>query len=100
MEKQYITHNAHGRVDKFEIVDNWQDGYYVWPIGRHNFPFECWLPLCKDGRNEEPWQCNIDLTSLKAIKVRDEATALRCFDAAVKGTARTKEDYLRIINQK
>lgn len=98
MEKKYITHKtSHGRVDTFEVVNCWPSNYTVWAIGRQNFPFDGWLPLCKYGHNEEPWQRNIDLTSLKAIKVRDEETALRCLDAAVRGEAESRDDFMRIM---
>lgn len=77
----------------FEIVTEWPAGYYVWNIGRHNFPIGQWLPLCKDGAQKN----TIDTDHLKAIKVDSEAAALACLDAAAHGTAKTREDYLRII---
>lgn len=82
----------------FIKVDEWPSGYSVWPIGRENFQFEGWLPLCKDGKNEYEWQRNIDTNSLKAIKVKSEDVALRCLDAAIKGECRTREDYIRLID--
>ena len=34
-----------GRVDVFDIVDEFPEDYEVWPIGRANFPFPGYLPL-------------------------------------------------------
>lgn len=96
--ERYFISASHNRSDVFIKVDEWPAGYYVWPIGRHNFPFEGWLPLCKDGKNEYEWQCNIDAENLKAIKVKSEDVALRCLDAAIKGECKTKEDYIKLIN--
>lgn len=101
--KHYIENENHFicsdcyRTDVFAKVEEWKDDYYVWPIGRENFPFECWLPLCKDGRNEYEWQRNIDTNNLEAIKVKNEEVALACLDAAIRGLCNTKEDYMNLI---
>lgn len=92
-----FTCSKYKRVDVFEKVEEWGDNYFVWPIGRENFPFECWLPLCKDGVNEYEWQRNVDLRSLKAFKVKNEQIALACLDAAIRGLCNTKEDYMKLI---
>lgn len=62
----------HGREDVFEIVNEFPKGYYVWNIGRQNFPHECYVPLAKPLYDKY----HIDLSKLKAIKVKDEKTAI------------------------
>lgn len=96
-EKYFIT-ASYNKSDTFIKVDEWPEGYYVWPIGRHHFQFEGWLPLCTDGKNEFDWQRNIDAEHLKAIKVKSEEVALRCLEAAISGECKTKEDYIKLIN--
>lgn len=55
----------------FEIVETLPQGYVIWNIGRHNFPFESYIPLC--------WQYKdykIEPETLKAYKVKSEEYAL------------------------
>ena len=66
------------RTDTFGIVDAFPPGYIVWNIGRHNFPFPGYVPLAKP--SDKPHYIRLD--SLRAIKVRDEQTALRILKAA------------------
>ena len=94
----FFVSSDYRKAHVFIKVNEWPDGYYVWPIGREHFQFEGWLPLCKDGKNEYEWQRNIDTEHLKAIKVKSEEVALRCLDAAIKGECNTKEDYIKLIN--
>ena len=93
-----IIENWHGRIYRYAIVDEIPDGYFVWSVGRQNFPLEGWLPLARMGKNKYDWQCNIDPNHLLAINIHDEAKALACLKAASRGTAKTKEDFLKIIN--
>lgn len=67
-----------GRVDVFEIVDEFPLGYEVWPIGRRNFPFPGYLPL---GRFENYHM--VEGSQLKAIKT-DEALADEILNHSVK----------------
>lgn len=59
------------REDRFQVVEQFPINYVIWNIGRENFPFGGYIPLAKmvDG-------CRVDLRSLKALKVKDEKTAL------------------------
>ena len=91
---RYFISASYAKSDIFIKVDEWPEGYYVWPIGRHNFQFEGWLPLCKNGN----LKYEVDINTLKAIKVKSEDVALRCLDAAIKGECRTKGDYIKLIN--
>ena len=96
---EVITTEEMGRVDVFEIVDEWPAGYYVWNIGREHFPVIGYLPLCKDGHNAESWQRNIDRDHLKAIKVQSETAALACMDYAHHHDRPTREDFLQVLAQ-
>lgn len=58
-----------GRVDVFQIVDEFPCGYSVWNIGRKNFPFPGYLPL---GRFKD--YVMVEGCVLKAIKA-DERLA-------------------------
>ena len=46
-----IIDKKYGRTDRFEPVTEVPFGYSVWNIGRHNFPHEKCVPLCKLGKN-------------------------------------------------
>lgn len=66
-----IVHKAwFSRVDEFDIVDKFPDGYIVWCIGRDNFPYKGYIPLAKP--TDIPY--NIDLKTLNALKM-DERLA-------------------------
>lgn len=69
----------HGRTDIFEIVNEYPAGYVVWNIGRHNFQHESYIPLARPTSDY-----HIDLSSLKAIKVKDEQTALAILKEAAR----------------
>lgn len=86
------------RTDVFEQVTEVPDGYSVWPIGRQNFRHEKCVPLAKDGRNEEEWQCNIDVTSLKYIEVASEGLALRLLGEAIRRGC-DKNRFYEILNE-
>lgn len=76
----------YGKTDIYEIVDDYPAGYVVWNIGRHNFQHECYVPLAKPLANYR-----IDPTSLKAIKVKDEQTALAILkEASLRGVDEKK----------
>lgn len=86
-----IIDKKYGREDKFEPVTEFPFGYYVWNIGRHNFPHERCVPLCKDGYNPEPWMRNVDMKSLKYIMVDSEELALHILkEAGRKGVDRER----------
>lgn len=62
-----------GRTDTFEVVDEFPAGYIVWNIGRRNFQHPGFVPLAKPDPNH-PY--HILLTDLKALRCKDEETAL------------------------
>ena len=77
-------------IDKnnaFVIVNEYPKGYVVWAIGREHFKHECYVPLARlqeDG-------LHVDRASLKAIKVKDEPTALRILrEAVLRGVGKRK----------
>lgn len=86
------------RTDVFEQVTEVPDGYSVWPIGRENFQHERCVPLAKDGKNEEEWQRNIDVTSLKYIEVKSEELALRLLKEAIRRGC-DKARFYEIVNE-
>jgi hypothetical protein len=61
------------RSDRFEVVKDFPSaGYIVWNIGRSNFPFKGYIPVCQLKDRENRW---IDPSTLKAVKCYDEFTA-------------------------
>lgn len=81
------------RTDVFEQVTEVPDEYFVWPIGRENFQHEKCVPLAKAGKNEEEWQRNIDVTSLKYIKVASDELALQLLGEAIRNGCDRKRFY-------
>lgn len=85
------------RTDVFEPVTEVPDGYFVWPIGRHNFQYERCVPLAKLIPSEYDWQRNVDIHSLKYIMVESEELALRLLEEAVRHGCE-REKFYKIIN--
>lgn len=77
-----LTSKTLHNTDTFEIVETFPYGYNVWNIGRRNFDFECYLPLAKPIPSKYSFQRCIDAETLKAIKVKDEETALKILNIA------------------
>ena len=71
MKKNIIKDDRH----EFEIVESFPDGAFVWNIGRHNFPHECYVPLAFLDTSF-PDLCHVDVKRLKAIKVESEEIAI------------------------
>lgn len=65
---RFIDRIAGMPVHSYEVVEEWPRGYFVWMIGRRNFPHPGYLPLAKDARE----QGYVDTDKLKAICVVDE----------------------------
>ena len=95
MEK--IVDTKCGRTDVFEPVNEVPNGYYVWNIGRKNFPYEKCVPLAKDGPREYEWQKNVDLNALKYIVVPSEEIALKILEEAARHGCK-KERFYEILN--
>jgi|GEM_PF-822952 len=92
-----IIDKSYGRTDVFKAVTEVPVGYFVWAIGRHNFPYEKCVPLAKRGKAEFAWQEPVDLSSLKYIKVDSEETALMILaEASRRGCDRDK--FYKIVN--
>lgn len=72
--KKIIDITRWGRADEFDVVTlkELPDNYFVWNIGRANFPHPDYLPFAKAG--DLPY--NIDRTSLKTVKMPNEDIAL------------------------
>ena len=85
------------RKDVFERVEEVPFGYFIWNIGRENFPHKKCVPLAKWGHNEYKWQRNIDVNSLKYIEVETEELALRLLDEASEHLC-DRERFYEIVN--
>ena len=68
------------REDRFQVVEQFPINYVIWNIGRENFPFEGCIPLAKMKD-----KIHVDMKSLKALKVKDEKTALMLLRQAGRG---------------
>lgn len=67
------------REDVYEVVNEWpRGGYFVWNIGRSNFPHPGYIPLCREG--SLPY--HVDMKNLKALYVGDEALCLEVLKEA------------------
>lgn len=82
MEEFIINEDSFGRIDRYEIVDKFPDGYVVWNIGRLNFDHPCFVPLAKPDPERE---YGILRTGLKALKVESEELAKFVMNEAIKG---------------
>ena len=86
MKKNIIKDDRH----EFEIVESFPDGAFVWNIGRHNFPHECYVPLAFLDTSF-PDLCHVDVKRLKAIKVESEEIAIYIAEVAHWKTIDKKE---------
>lgn len=77
-KKTLVFRDSWRRLDIFEVTDEFPGGYVVWNIGRHNFPYECYVPIARDIGNY-----HVDRP--KCIKVKDEKLALTIMDEAAHG---------------
>jgi hypothetical protein len=87
-----IIDKNYGREDIYTIVDIFPHGYVVWNIGRKNFPHCRYVPLAKMSGD-----CNVDTTTLKAIKVETEEIAISIMNAAEKKPIE-KIDFYSILH--
>ena len=86
MKKNIIKDDRH----EFEIVESFPDGAFVWNIGRHNFPHECYVPLTFLDTSFSDL-CHVDVKRLKAIKVKSEEIAIYIAEVAHWKTVDKKE---------
>lgn len=93
--KTLSINNGWGETYTFEIVDQLPNDnhYVVWNIGRNNFPFKKFIPLCTCGKNY-----HVNLESLKAFKCPSEEKALEIIEKAKRGTVNTIQ-VKEIINK-
>ena len=69
----------------FETVNELPAGYIVWNIGRHNFQFEGYIPLCQ---NTEGY--NVNTETLKALKVKSEGNQIKFISRRIKTTIKER----------
>lgn len=66
--KIYSTSNLCERIDIFEIVEKIPQGFFVWSIGENMGTHE-YIPVCQDQHPEDKTNFEINLATLKAVKV-------------------------------
>ena len=90
-----IIKDSFGRTDIYNIVDEFPQGYIVWPIGRRNFPFPGYIPLARPDKRRP---CHILRDDLKTIKIQD-ALADFIMEVATRGTFGTidKDTFEKLI---
>lgn len=66
--KIYSTSALCERTDVFEIVEKIPTGFFVWGIGENMGTHE-YIPVCEDLHPEDKDNFEINLTTLKAVKV-------------------------------
>lgn len=66
--KIYSTSSLCERTDIFEIVEKIPFGFFVWGIGENMGTHE-YIPVCEDLHPEDKDNFEINLTTLKAVKV-------------------------------
>ena len=92
MKKTLKIDNGFGVEYTFKIVDEIPDGYVVWNIGRHNFPFEKMIPLCLVDKNY-----NVDVEKLLAFECVNEDVAFLIMKVAGRQTINKKKilDFMK-----
>lgn len=80
------TTNDHGITRKFEEVQEIPNNYIVWNIGRHNFQFEKYIPLCETIKGTY----SIKPETLKCYKCPSEEKALEILKQAQRKTMNKK----------
>lgn len=66
--KIYSTSNLSERTDIFEIVEKIPQGFFVWNIGENMGTHE-YIPVCQDQHPEDKTNFEINIATLKAVKV-------------------------------
>lgn len=66
--KIYKTSNLSERTDAFEIVEKIPQGFFVWAIGENMGTHE-YIPVCQYQHPEDKTNFEINLATLKAVKV-------------------------------
>lgn len=66
--KIYNTSSLCERTDTFEIVEKIPDGFFVWGIGENMGTHE-YIPVCEELHPEDKGNFEVNLTTLKAVKV-------------------------------
>lgn len=91
-----ILSDDYGKNDVFRVETDLSKlplGYIVWNIGRHNFPIESYIPVCR-AKNEY----EIDTKTLVAFKVPSEKIAQDILDKSIRNTM-TVEDVRNYLTR-
>lgn len=82
MDKDFLITKNHDREDRFKIVAEFPDGYQIWNIGRNNFPFPGYIPVCRIKEGDY----HVELDNLVAVRCPNEDVALWLLKMAGKST--------------
>ena len=69
--KIYSSSNLSERTDVFEIVEKIPQGFFVWNIGENMGTHE-YIPVCQDQHPEDKTNFEINIATLKAVKVTQD----------------------------
>lgn len=78
--------NGYGTTYNFEEVQEIPENFQVWNIGRENFPFKKYIPLCEVIKGTY----SIKQETLKSYKCQSEKKALEILDEAKRKTVNKK----------
>ena len=88
-----IVQECYGRTDRYEIRMDWPVGMVVWNIGRNNFKFPKYIPLCYADANY-----HVDLNRLVALYVGNEGLCQEVMRVA--GRREVDENMFNQIKEK
>lgn len=93
MAKKFFD-TKYGRTDVFEIVtlEELPDNYFVWNIGRRNFPHPNFVPFAK----EAAVKYHVDLNTLKCVEIPEQKALKILKNASMHGM--TKADVIEFLN--
>lgn len=69
--KIYTTSSLCERTDIFEIVEKIPSNFFIWNIGENMGTHE-YIPICEDLHPEDKGDYQVNLSTLKAVKVTPE----------------------------
>ena len=68
MNKTITTKDTFGKSSSYEVVEKIPSGFFVWNIGENMGTHE-YIPVCQDQHTEDKTNFEINISTLKAVKV-------------------------------
>ena len=68
MKKTITTKDTFGKSRSYEVVEKIPSGFFVWNIGENMGTHE-YIPVCQDQHPEDKTNFEINIATLKAVKV-------------------------------